>query len=73
MIQRAAILVILATFSLATLDPYQKGPLEVKHQNYYRVLTSGLDHNLKVWAPNEPGNFPVVYFNSGLAGFYTIL
>ena len=66
--------------SLADVNPYERGPHTVGHATFWSWSISNwdLDHNLGVWVPEASGNFPVVYFNVGVAGlippsFYSIL
>ena len=61
-------LIFLFTIQALAFDPYEKGQYEVKHVTYYSLLTSGLDKDLGIYAPNAEGNFPVIYFLSGLGG-----
>ena len=49
-------------------DPFAPGPLQVNESAYYQIINPSLDHNLNVFAPNEPGSFPVYYFITGFAG-----
>ena len=66
--------------SQADVNPYERGPHTVGHATFWSWSISNwdLDHNLGVWVPEASGNFPVVYFNVGVAGlippsFYSIL
>ena len=61
-------LIFLFTIQALAFDPYERGPYEVKHVTYYSLLTSGLDKDLGIYAPDAEGNFPVIYFLSGLGG-----
>lgn len=63
-------LLALAACSAAeeSFDPYVPGDYNVNHKTFYSLLTSKLDHNLAVWAPDAAGKYPVLYFNSGLGG-----
>lgn len=45
---------------------YSPGELPVNHTSFYNALSLFLDTNLEVYAPNAPGNFPVVYFLTGV-------
>lgn len=47
---------------------FSLGDLPVNHTTFYHVTTLLLDTNLEVYAPNAPGNFPVVYFLTGITG-----
>lgn len=49
-------------------DAFDEGPYFVNHTDFYQLANPTLDHNLGVFAPNEPGNFPVFYFVTGFAG-----
>ena len=49
--------------------PYKTGPFKVREFSYGGIFSSELDqHYLKVWVPEVPGTFPVVYHLTGLAG-----
>ena len=48
--------------------PYETGPYAVRQTSYGSIFNSELDHYLKVWAPDAPGEFPLVYHFTGLAG-----
>ena len=61
-------LIFLFTIQALAFDPYERGSYEVKHVTYYSLLTSGLDKDLGIYAPDAEGNFPVIYFLSGLGG-----
>lgn len=50
------------------IDPFEEGPYVVNSSTYYQLLNPSVDTNLNVYAPNEPGNFPVFYFVTGFAG-----
>ena len=49
-------------------DPFLPGDYPVNYTSILGPLTLFLDTNIDVFAPNAPGNFPVLYFFSGLAG-----
>ncbi len=49
-------------------DPFDEGPFIVNQTDFYRLVNPTIDLNLGVFAPNEPGNFPVLYFVTGFAG-----
>ena len=54
--------------------PYKTGPFKVREFSYGGIFSSELDqHYLKVWVPEVPGTFPVVYHLTGLAGLNRIL
>ena len=53
---------------VGVFNPYEYGPLSVKQKSYFSIFNSELDHNLAVWAPEKEGKYPVIWFNSGLAG-----
>ena len=48
--------------------PFDEGPFVVNQTDFYRLVNPTIDLNLGVFAPNEPGNFPVLYFVTGFAG-----
>lgn len=58
----------LVNFGWAFDGPYTYGPHLVKHKTFNGIFNAELDHNLGVWAPDDPGSYPVIYFVSGLAG-----
>ena len=49
-------------------DIYQPGPYSVQHELYLSIFSIGLDHNIDVWAPDGPGEFPVIFFVPGFTG-----
>ena len=49
-------------------DIFQAGPHEVQHSLYYSLTNYGLNHNVDIWAPASPGEFPVLYFVTGVTG-----
>ena len=55
-------LVPIALFQAEAFEPYERGPYEVTRISYSSLFNQGLQSNLRVWAPNAPGNFPVLYF-----------
>lgn len=52
------------------VDPFEEGPYLVNSTQYLQLVNPiwDLDTNLNVYAPNEPGNFPVLYFVTGFGG-----
>ena len=49
--------------------PYKSGPFKVREVSYGGIFNLELDqHYVKVWVPEVPGTFPVVYHLTGLAG-----
>lgn len=50
------------------VDPFTPGDLPVNHTVIYNALSISTDTNIGVYAPNAPGNYPVFYFITGLAG-----
>ena len=54
--------------SVSNQFPYETGPYAVRQASYGSIFNSELDHYLKVWAPDAPGEFPLVYHFTGLAG-----
>ena len=56
------VLVPIALFQAEAFEPYERGPYEVTRISYSSLFNQGLQSNLRVWAPNAPGNFPVLYF-----------
>ena len=61
---------VIALFQAEAFEPYERGPYEVTRISYSSLFNQGLQSNLRVWAPNAPGNFPVLYF---LVRFETFL
>ena len=61
---------LIALFQVEAFEPYERGPYEVTRISYSTLFNQGLQSNLRVWAPNAPGNFPVLYF---LVRFETFL
>lgn len=61
-----------AAFCSAFEGPYTNGPHPVKHKTFNGIFNAELDHNLAVWAPDDPGSYPVIYFITGLAGIYAL-
>ena len=54
--------------------PYKMGPFKVREVSYGGIFNLDLDqHYIKVWVPDVPGTFPVVYHLTGLAGLKTVL
>ncbi len=49
-------------------DAFEEGPFFVNQTDFYHLANPTIDHNLGVFAPNEPGNFPVFYFVTGFGG-----
>ena len=54
--------------------PYKMGPFKVREVSYGGIFNLELDqHYIKVWVPDVPGTFPVVYHLTGLAGLNNVL
>lgn len=49
-------------------DIYEYGPYTVQHEYYLGIFNFGLTHNIDVWAPASPGEFPTIYFVPGITG-----
>lgn len=47
---------------------FSPGELPVNHTTFYNALTLFVDTNLEIYAPNVPGDFPVMYFLTGITG-----
>jgi len=63
------VILLLACVAYSTqLDPWTDGPFQPKHKLYNGFLNNGLNHELDVWAPDDAGKFPVIYFLGGLGG-----
>ena len=60
-----AFLVLASVSLVACVDPFQPGKHQVNSTTILQVEGLQLDHNLRVYAPNEPGSFKVIYFLSG--------
>lgn len=50
------------------VDPFGEGEFAINHTAYRQALNLFLDTNVDVYAPNATGNFPVIYFITGLGG-----
>lgn len=55
------------------VDPFGPGEFVVNHTAYRQALNLFLDTNVDVYAPNATGNFPIVYFITGIGGIMTLL
>lgn len=53
------------------VDPFGEGEFAINHTAYRQALNLFLDTNIDVYAPNATGNFPVIYFITGLGGIVT--
>ena len=53
---------------LCSVDPYEAGEYQVNSTTILRIEALQLEYNLRVYAPNEPGTFKVIYFLSGFDG-----
>lgn len=49
-------------------SPYQRGPYNTTYVHFASLLTVGLEENLDIWLPNEPGTYQVFYFLDGFGG-----
>ncbi|XP_037793143.1 chlorophyllase-2-like [Penaeus monodon] len=49
-------------------SPYQRGPYNTTYVHIGSLLTVGLEENLDVWLPNDPGTYRVFYFIDGFGG-----
>jgi len=56
---------LLQIYSNSATDPWEIGPHTVEHK-IFGYLNTGLNAQLGVWYPNAEGNFPVIYFLTGL-------
>lgn len=59
---------LISTKGQKIIDPFVPGDLPVNQTVILNVITIAIDTNIAVFAPNVPGNFPVLYFITGLAG-----
>jgi hypothetical protein len=60
--------VALSLENRAIVDPFSPGSYPVNSSLFAQIINPFLDLNLDVFAPNAPGNFPVLYFITGLGG-----
>jgi len=58
----------LSTENRAIVDPFVLGDYPVNATAFQQIINPFLDVNLDVYAPNAPGNFPVMYFVTGFGG-----
>ena len=67
MLQQSIICLLLS--SVLTIDPFTEGPLTVQHNHISAewAWVGELDHNLEVYTPSSPGDYPLVIFFPGLA------
>lgn len=64
-----AVLCVLAEGrSVRNIDPFVPGEHPVNNTLILNAITIATDTNIDVFAPNTPGDFPVFYFVTGLAG-----
>lgn len=68
-----SLLLLAAAVILASPDPFQRGEFATAAVEYRQIANLQLDHNLRVFAPNATGNFPVLYYSTGVAGTVTPL
>ena len=47
---------------------FEEGPYQTFSKRLDKDDYEGLDYNLYVYGPDAPGDFPVIYFSSSLAG-----
>ena len=64
----ALLFLALVNSAMGSVDPYEPGEFQVNATTILRIEAIQLDHNLRVFAPNEPGTFKVIYFIGGLEG-----
>jgi len=65
MLQQSIICLLLP--SVLTIDPFTEGPLTHNHISAEWAWVGELDHNLEVYTPSSPGDYPLVIFFPGLA------
>ena len=67
----SAAVFVLATACLSSTraqDIYEPGPYTVQHVYYLNLFNLGLSHNIDIWAPDAPGEFPIIYYVPGVTG-----
>ena len=69
MVLKYFLLVLIASLASAQNSPYDEGPYKVGHFSVIGFNNPGLERNIEIWAPDVEGEFPVIYFLSGFAGF----
>lgn len=67
------ILTILNLNLASSQDIFQAGPHTVQQSLYLSLVNYGLNHNVDVWAPASPGEFPVLYFVPGVTGLFILI
>ena len=70
MLRTSLIIFCLCISSALSIDPFTAGPYDVEHNHISSELGwlgGELDHNLEVFTPTTPGQFPLVIFFPGLA------
>ncbi|XP_042887636.1 chlorophyllase-2-like [Penaeus japonicus] len=69
---RVAVTMLVAVVGLATPQqfpsPYERGPYNTTYVHIGSLLTVGLEENLDIWLPNDPGTYKVFYFLDGFGG-----
>ena len=50
------------------VDPFVPGQYPVNYTAFNQIINHFVDLNVDVYAPNAPGDFPVMYFITGFGG-----
>ena len=50
------------------VDPFVPGQYPVNYTAFQQIINPFVDLNVDVYAPNAPGDFPVMYFITGFGG-----
>ncbi|XP_050709242.1 uncharacterized protein LOC126995274 [Eriocheir sinensis] len=61
---------LVTTLTITTAyDPYTPGPHPTKHTHISALVTTGLQEELDIWTPTDPGLYPTLYLIDGFGGF----